>query len=162
MQMRRTSSLVSIVFSASIIFSTQSFAAPSPSPTPSPTLSVMDAYLSALDKFKMEMKVYFDAMELREEMRDMINGTFASAVLKSTRDAKIARHQTASAANRSAIIEQTKLAIQKAVLERNTAIAALGPMPVKPIEPIRPKGAMKLAPLPKKDNKEKKGREGRE
>ncbi len=156
MQMRRTSSLVSIVLSASIIFSTQSFAAPSPSPDPTPTLSVMGAYLNALDKFKMEMKVYFDAMELREEMRDMMNETFANTVLKSTRDAKIATRQTRSAANKSAIIEQRKLAIQDAVLQRDAAIAALGPMPVKPVEPIRPEGIMKFVPLSKKDNKEKK------
>ncbi len=170
MRMYRTSSLVSIVLSASIIFSTQSFAAPSPTPTPTPsptptptpTLSVMEAYLSALDKFKIEMKVYFDAMELREEMRDMMNETFASAVLKSTHDAKIAMRRATSAANKSAIIAQRKLAIQNAVLQRNASIAALGPMPVKPVEPIRPEGIIKFAPLPKKDNKEKKEKKERE
>jgi len=162
MRMYRTSSLVSIVLSASIIFSTQSFAAPSPTPTPTPTLSVMEAYLSALDKFKIEMKVYFDAMELREEMRDMMNETFASAVLKSTHDAKIAMRRTTSAANKSAIIAQRKLAIQNAVLQRNASIAALGPMPVKPVEPIRPEGIIKFAPLPKKDNKEKKEKKEKE
>jgi len=158
MQMHRTSSLVSILLSASIIFSTQSFAAPSPTPTPTPTptLSVIDEYLNALDKFEMEIEVYFDAMKLREEMRDMMNETFASAVLKSTRDAKIATRRATSAANKSAIIEQRKLAIQNAVLQRSAAIAALGPMPVKPIEPIRPKGVMELAPLSKKEKKEKK------
>ncbi len=164
MQMRRTSSLVSIVLSASIVFSAQSFAAPSPTPTSTPTLSVMDAYLNALDKFKMEMKVYFDAMELREEMRDMMNETFASAVLKSTLDAKIATRRAMSAAAKRTIIDQKKLAIQRAVIQRDASIAALGPMPVKPVEPIRPEGVMKLAPLPKKDNKdnkEKKEKEGR-
>ncbi len=156
MQMRRASSLVSIVLSASIIFSTQSFAAPSPTPTPTPTLSVMDAYLNALDKFKMEMKVYFDAMELREEMRDMINETFASAVLKATLDAKFATRRATSAAVKRMIIDQKKLAIQRAVIQRDVAIAALGPMPVKPVEPIRPEGIIKIAPLSKKSNEEKK------
>lgn len=156
MQMRRTLALLSLVLSASLIFSIPSFAAPSPSPDPNPTLSAMETYLNALDKFKADLSDYFDALDLREEMREEINKTFASDVSKSTLAAKSATRQAISAASKSTILDQKKSAIQRAVAERDAAIAALGPMPVKPVEPIKPEGLMKLSPMPKKDNKEKK------
>jgi hypothetical protein len=105
-------------------------------PTPAPTISA-DPYKAAMDQFKHDRDIYMAAMRDREiKMRD-INLIFKNAVDKANLDARGALATATTPLQKSTIAATRRNAIDAAINARDTAIAALGDMPVAPTEPMR-------------------------
>lgn len=105
-------------------------------PTPAPTISA-DPYKAAMDQFKRDRDIYMAAMRDREiKMRD-INLLFKGAVDKANLDARNALATATTPLQKSTIAAARRNAIDAAINARDTAIAALGDMPVQPTEPMR-------------------------
>lgn len=105
-------------------------------PTPAPTISV-DPYKAAMEQFRKDRDNYMAAMRDRSaKMRD-INTAFKTEVDKANLDARNALATANTPLQKSTIAAARRNAIDAAISARDTAIAALGDMPVPPTEPTR-------------------------
>ena len=105
-------------------------------PTPAPTISA-DPFKSAMEQFKKERENFMAAMRDRSaKMRD-INTAFKTEVDKANLDARNALATASTPLQKSTIAAARRNAIDAAISARDTAIAALGDMPVPPTEPVR-------------------------
>jgi uncharacterized protein YqeY len=86
------------------------------------------------EKFKYELNSYKSAMKAREEAREEINEAFKATIKKATIDAKIALFNATTAEEKLVIMNTLKNARTAAVALRDSALAALGPMPAPPAE----------------------------
>jgi hypothetical protein len=126
----------SATIAAVLTISWLSFAPAQADPTPAPTISA-DPYKAAMDQFKRDRDTYLALMRDREsKMRD-INLIFKSAVDKANLDARNALATATTPLQKSTIAATRRNAIDTAINARDTAIAALGDMPLPPVEPAR-------------------------
>jgi hypothetical protein len=120
------------------------------SPSAPPTITT-DNYKAALEQYKRDREIYMAALKDRSIKLSGINMAFKSAVDKSNIDARSALAAATTPTQKSSIMASRKSAVDLAISARDTAIAALGPIPSAPIEPIRPPKTMGA-----NDSKEKK------
>ncbi len=103
----------------------------------------------AMEKFKADMNSFRDSMQARIEARKAINTTFKAAVDKAIADFKAAIAIATTAEAKSAAVATRKTAISNASAARDSAVTALGALPVKPVEPVKPTRPEKMAHEPK-------------
>jgi len=101
---------------------------------PKPKSTVKMEFKNLKEKFKYELNSYKSAMEAREEAREEINEAFKATIKKATIDAKIALFNATTAEQKLVIMNTLKNARTAAVALRDSALAALGPMPTPPAE----------------------------
>jgi hypothetical protein len=121
-------------------------------PTPSPTF---DSYKAAQEQYKKDRDVFMATMRDREMQMRAINTVFKNSVDKATADAKTAMATATTPEQKNSINTARRATIAAAIVARDSAIAALGPVPTPPIEPQRP---MKIAPQGMGDQKGKQKR----
>lgn len=109
-----------------------------PSPTPSPAT---DPLKIAHEQYKKERELYFLAIREREISMREINFAFKIAVDKANSDARIVLWAATTPERKSAAANARRSAIAAAIIERDAAITALGPIPIAPVSPQK---AMKL------------------
>lgn len=116
-------------------FLTNAYADTTPSPAPSVS---SDPYKAAMEQFKRDRDAFMSAMRDREiKIRD-INMAFKVSVDKANNDARISLATAATPLQKTAVAAARKSAIDLAINSRDTAIAALGQIPMPPTEPERP------------------------
>ncbi|MEY4020507.1 MAG: hypothetical protein RL484_659 [Actinomycetota bacterium] len=123
-----------------------------PTPTPSPSI---DSFKAAQEQYKIDRDAYMNALRDREIKMRAINSTFKFTVDKSTSDAKSAMTTATTPEQKNSITAARRAAIASAIVARESAIAALGPIPTPPLPPQRPS---KIAPQGMNDQKDKKKR----
>lgn len=131
-----------VVALAAVLF-TSNFATASaePTPSPSPTTSI-DTYRAAQEQFRRDRDIFMAALRDREVKMRAINSTFKIAVDKAASDAKSAIATASTPDQKNSINSARRAAIAAAIIARESAIAALDPLPTPPIEPTKPpKGA---------------------
>jgi hypothetical protein len=139
--MRFTRSLLVAAMSAGLFSSNLVLASAEPTPSPSPTTSI-DSYKAAQEQFRRDRDLYMAALRDREVKMRVINATFKSAVDKATSDAKSAMSAANTPDQKNSINSARRSAIAAAIVARESAIAALDPIPTPPVEPAKPpKGA---------------------
>jgi Na+-transporting NADH:ubiquinone oxidoreductase subunit NqrC len=121
-------------------------------PTPSPSI---DSFKAAQEQFRKDRDAYMLALRDRDIKMRAINTTFKSAVDKSTTDAKTAMSAATTPEQKNSITAARRTAVATAIVARESAIAALGPLPTPPVEPQRP---AKMAPQGMSDQKGKQKR----
>jgi hypothetical protein len=121
--------------------------------TPNPNKVAYDAQVAlhkvAMEKFKGDMNSFRESMKARIDSRKSINETFKTAVDKAIADFKAAIAIATTAEAKSAAVASRKSAIAAASAVRDTAVIALGALPVKPVEPVKPTRPEKMAREPK-------------
>ena len=121
--------------------------------TPNPNKVAYDAQVAlhkvAMEKFKGDMNSFRESMKVRIDSRKLINETFKTAVDKAIADFKAAIAIATTAEAKSAAVTSRKNAIAAASAVRDTAVTALGALPVKPTEPVKPTRPEKMAREPK-------------
>jgi hypothetical protein len=122
--------------------------------TPPPAPSI-DNFKAAQEQYKKDRDVYMTTMRDREIQMRAINTVFKNSVDKATADAKTAMATATTPEQKNSINTARRVAIAAAIVARDSAIAALGPVPTPPIEPQRP---MKMAPQGMGDQKGKQKR----
>jgi hypothetical protein len=107
--------------------------------TPSnPPVISNDSFKVAMEQFKRDRDLFIAAMHDRQmKLRD-INLTFKNSVDKANFDARAQLASATTPVQKSTISAQRRSAIDTAINSRESAIEALGSMPVAPTEPIRP------------------------
>lgn len=122
------------------------------SPTPAPSI---DNFKAAQEQYKKDRDVFMATMRDREMQMRTINTVFKNSVDRATADAKTAMATATTPEQKNSINTARRAAIAAAIVTRDSAIAALGPVPTPPIEPQRP---MKMAPQGMGDQKGKQKR----
>lgn len=145
-----------IALSAALISSScvSAFAAPTPSPSASPSASI-DTFKVAQEQYRKDRDAYMFALQEREMKIRSINATFKSAIDKSAADAKSAMLLATTPDQKNAITSARRTAVASAIISRESAIEALGPLPLPPVQPQRP---AKMSPQGMSEQKEKKKR----
>jgi hypothetical protein len=135
--MRRNRGFLAVAITAAL-FSGHTYPA-SADLTPSPApVTPMDAFKAAQEQYKKDRDIYFAAMRDREIRLRAINATFKSSVDKATTDAKSAMFTATTPEQKNSINSLRRTAVAAAIVARESAIAALGPVPTPPVEPVRP------------------------
>lgn len=129
--MSRTRRILLIAISLMMI-STSSFAA---EVTPAPTLTPAQQYELDLIKYKIEYRIYRDALELREKELRAIATTFIKALREAHADYRLAGRGASSKATFAA-------ARAVAASNRDKAVAGLEPLMNPPQPPVKPYGYM--------------------
>ena len=129
---------------ASLLISIFSFAPAYADPSPAPTMSA-DPNKNSMDQFKRDRDTYMAAMRDREIKMREINLIFKNSVDKANFDARSALATATTPLQKSTIAATRRNAIDAAINARDTAIAALGDMPVPPTEPMRQPKQMGLS-----------------
>ncbi len=122
--------------------------------TASPAPSI-DSFKVAQEQYKKDRDAYMLALRDRDIKMRAINTTFKSAVDKSTTDAKTAMSAATTPEQKNSITAARRTAVATAIVARESAIAALDPLPTPPVEPQRP---AKMAPQGMSDQKGKQKR----
>ena len=130
------------------------FAAPTPSASPSASTSI-DTFKVAQEQYRKDRDAYMFALQEREMKIRSINATFKNAIDKSAADAKSAMLLATTPDQKNAITSARRTAVASAIISRESAIEALGPLPSPPVQPQRP---AKMSPQGMSEQKEKKKR----
>ena len=156
--MKMSRRYTAVALSAALFSFCGSTAFADPTPSPSPTF---DSYKAAQEQFKKDRDAFMAAMRERESKLRDINALFKAAVDKATSDARTAMSSATTPEQKNAITTARRMAVAAAVVARESAISALGPLPTPPIEPARP---MKMGPQSNDNQKgagEQKGKQKR-
>jgi len=119
-----------------IIAAPSSFADATPTPTP--------IAVTVMEQYKVAMNQYRTAMSAREQVRKEINKVFMADCRTANDVAKTAMRTAKTADAKSIILAQQKTAIALATSARDSAIAAMGPVPTEPLKPVK---SAEIAPL---------------
>ena len=139
--MRINRSYLVVALAAGLFSSNCALASADPTPSPSPTTSI-DSYKAAQEQFRRDRDIYMAALRDREVKMRAINSTFKIAVDKAASDAKSAMATATTPDQKNSINSTRRAAIAAAIVARESAIAALEPIPAPPVEPVKPpKGA---------------------
>jgi hypothetical protein len=115
---------------AVILLSSLSYSASADvTPTPMP--------LTQMEQYKKDREIFKAAVRERNQKIQKINQIFASAIKKARQDSKIAMQSAVKPEQKSAIYSNLKSVIASAIVERESAMEALGEAPVAPEEPTR-------------------------
>ena len=150
--MKKSFPLTAFALSAAIFSLQVAPALADATPSPAPTL---DSFKAAQEQFKKDRDAYMVLIRDRESQMRTINTTFKNSVDKANVDAKSAIATATTPEQKNLINSTRRAAIAAAIIARESAIAALGPVPTPPIEPQRP---MKMAPQGLGDQKAKRKR----
>mgnify|MGYP006963602861 CR=1 FL=1 len=129
---RAISALVLTLFSLGIA---PSHADVTPSPTPPPAATTFKALQ---EQYKKDREAFNQAVKNREQRIREINAAFKGSVDKATYEAKTLMSTATTPDQKNAISAQRRNAVAAAVIARESAVAALEPLPTPPIEPARP------------------------
>ncbi len=124
--------LVVAIFSLGIA---PSYADVTPSPTPSPTATTFKALQ---EQYKKDREAFNQAVKNREQRIREINSAFKASVDKATYEAKTLMATATTPDQKNAISAQRRSAVAAAIVARESAVAALEPLPAPPSEPVRP------------------------
>lgn len=152
--MRRAYPHIAVAITAAL-FSINTYSARadiSPSPTPSPSI---DSYKAAQEQFKKDRDAFAIALRNRDIKMREINSIFKISIDKANAEAKSAMAIAITPEQKNAINSNRRASIAAAIVARENAIAALGPMPTPPAEPARP---LKNSPMGMGEKKEKQKR----
>ena len=150
--MKKSYPLTALALSAALFSLQVAPALADATPTPAPTF---DSFKAAQEQFKKDRDAYMALLRDRESQMRTINTVFKNSVDKATADAKSAIATATTPEQKNSINSARRAAIAAAIVTRESAIAALGPIPAPPIEPQRP---MKMAPQGMGDQKGKQKR----
>jgi hypothetical protein len=115
---------------AVILLSSLSYSASADvTPTPMP--------LTQMEQYKKDREIFKAAVRERNQKIQMINQIFDSAIKKARQDSKIAMQSAVKPDQKSAIYSNLKSVIASAVIERESAMEALGEAPTAPVEPTK-------------------------
>jgi hypothetical protein len=115
---------------AVILLSSLSYSASADvTPTPMP--------LTQMEQYKKDREIFKAAVRERNQKIQMINQIFNSAIKKARQDSKIAMQSAVKPDQKSAIYSNLKSVIASAVIERESAMEALGEAPTAPVEPTK-------------------------
>lgn len=127
-----TIALAATIFSLSFA---PSYADVTPSPTPSPTATTFKALQ---EQYKKDREAFIQAVKNREQRIREINAVFKASVDKATYEAKTLMATATTPDQKNAISAQRRNAVAAAIVARESAVAALDPLPTPPTEPTRP------------------------
>ena len=150
--MKQSRLLTVVTLSAALVAIHAAPALADATPPPAPTF---DTFKAAQEQFKKDRDAYMVLMRDRESQMRTINTIFKMSVDKAASDAKSAIATATTPEQKNSINSARRAAIAAAVVTRESAIAALGPVPTPPVEPQRP---MKMAPQGMGDQKGKQKR----
>ena len=148
----RKRGFTAVALSAALFSINVSSAVADPSPSPSPSI---DSFKAAQEQYKKDRDAYMIELRDRDMKMRAINTTFKGAVDKSTTDAKAAMSAATTPEQKNSITAARRTAVATAIVARQSAIAALGPLPTPPVEPQRP---AKMSPQGMSDQKGKQKR----
>jgi hypothetical protein len=148
----RKRGFIAVALTAALFSINVSSAIADPTPSPSPSI---DSFKAAQEQYKKDRDAYMMALRDRDMQMRAINTTFKGAADKSTADAKTAMSAATTPEQKNSITAARRTAVASAIVARESAIAALGPLPTPPVEPQRP---AKMSPQGASDQKEKKKR----
>lgn len=114
---------------------TPSHADVTPSPTPSPTAT---SFKALQEQYKKDREAFIQAVRNREQRIREINSAFKASVDKATYEAKTLMANATTPDQKNAISAQRRSAVAAAIVARESAVAALGSLPMPPTEPVRP------------------------
>lgn len=117
---------IALLISFTFALPQQAFADPTPTPSP-----------SVQSQLQRERDLYQSLLRERMIKIQNINFAFDSAIRKAKSDARIASLRATTPEQKTQVVTNLYAAINVAVSERDSAIAALGPMPTPPAEPQR-------------------------
>lgn len=135
--MRINRYLLIVAIAAGLCSSNFVFASAEPTSSPSPTTSI-DSFKAAQEHFRKDRDLYMAALRDREMKMRAINTTFKNAVDKAASDAKSAMALATTPDQKNSINSARRAAIAAAIVARESAIAALDPIPTPPVEPVKP------------------------
>ena len=133
--MRKKSSYLAVAITAALFSSNTYSASADATPSPAPTF---DSFKAAQEQYKKDRDIYIASVRDREMKLRAINATFKNSVDKAATDAKTAMLSATTPEQKNSINSLRRTAIATAIVARESAIAALGPMPTPPVEPVRP------------------------
>ncbi len=114
---------------------TAAFADVTPTPQATPKI---DPYKVAQEQFKKDRDAYVAALKERELKMREINTAFKIAIDKAAVEAKGLMNVATTPEKKNGVASSRRSAIAAAIVARESAISALGPLPTPPVEPIRP------------------------
>ena len=149
--MRKMSNYMVVAIAAGLISCAPypASAEPTPAPTP-PPITTIDSFKAAQEQFRKDRELYLLALRDRDLKMRLINATFKSDVDKATSDAKSAMASATTPDQKNAINSTRRNAVAAAIIARENAIAALGPLPMPPQEPVKPLKAEKFGSIDQK------------
>lgn len=130
-------SSLAVAIAAAFLSSNLVSASAEPTPPPAPINSI-DSFKAAQEQFRKDRDLYMAALRDREVKMRVINTTFKTAVDKATSDAKAAMTSASTPDQKNSINSFRRAAVAAAIVARESAIEALGPVPTPPIEPVKP------------------------
>jgi Na+-transporting NADH:ubiquinone oxidoreductase subunit NqrC len=148
----RKRGFVAVALSAALFSINVSSAVADVTASPAPSI---DSFKAAQEQYKKDRDAYIMELRDREMKMRAINTIFKGAVDKSATDAKTAMSAATTPEQKNSITAARRTAVATAIVARESAIAALGPLPTPPVEPQRP---AKMSPQGMSDQKEKKKR----
>ena len=135
--MRKSRGFLAVAITAALFTGHTYAASADVTPSPVPT-NPMDAFKAAQEQYKKDRDIYIASVRDREMKLRAINATFKNSVDKAATDAKTAMLSATTPEQKNSINSLRRAAIATAIVTRESAIAALGPMPAPPVEPVRP------------------------
>ena len=150
--MRKKSSYLAVAITAALFSSNTYSASADVTPSPTPTF---DSFKAAQEQYKKDRDAFVAALRDRDMKMRSINATFKGSVDKATTDARAAMALATSPDQKNSINSTRRAAVAAAIVARESAIAALGPLPTPPVEPIKPP---KVAPFGMSEQKGKQKR----
>lgn len=130
---RQATTAISVLFFSLAI--APSYADVSQSPLPSPTATTFKVLQ---EQYKKDREAFLQAVKNREQRMREINSAFKASVDKATYDAKTLMATATTPDQKNAISAQRRNAVAAAIVARESAVEALGPLPTPPAEPVRP------------------------
>lgn len=130
---RQAITAISVLFFSLAI--SPSYADVSPSPLPSPTAT---SFKALQEQYKKDRDAFVQAVKNREQRIREINSAFKASVDKATYEAKTLMATATTPDQKNAISAQRRNAVAAAIVARESAVEALGPLPTPPVEPARP------------------------
>jgi Na+-transporting NADH:ubiquinone oxidoreductase subunit NqrC len=133
--MKKKSSYLAVAITAALFSSNTYSASADVTPAPAPTF---DSFKAAQEQYKRDREAFVAALRDRDMQMRSINATFKNAVDKATSDAKTAMASANTPDLKNSINSTRRASVASAIVARESAIAALGPVPTPPVEPVKP------------------------
>ena len=133
--MRTKSTYLAVALTAALFTSNTYMASADVTPSPAPTF---DSFKAAQEQFKKDREAYAAALRDRDFKMRSINAAFKDSVDKAATDAKSAMALATTPDQKNSINSNRRAAVAAAIVARESAIAALGPLPTPPTEPVKP------------------------
>ncbi len=130
-----------LALTLAFLFGATARAEPTPAPT---TATTMDEYQSAMAQYQLDLRTFNESMKAREKLRNSINRTFITEVLRANANLKRVMGTTKNTTAMRSAKTARDVAIMNAITGRDGAIANIPTLPVELIKPVKPEKVEKI------------------